>query len=127
MDYWTVRSSRYQVNLEGEVILCELEGDIKLDKEGKNHIVNYLTTTLTLLSDVATYTVLIGVLIKYCSVTRRNVCVYEVQQVDGPGHREVAVVRNEVMLCEFGNKGTITRTLVATVIYNCYRLLKSLL
>ena len=32
---------------------------------------------------------------------------YEVQQVKGPGHLGVAVVGDEVMLCECGNKGTI--------------------
>ena len=105
------------VNSEGEIIVCELEGDIvKLDKEGKNHIiVKHSTTTLSQLSDVATDKEdnIYCTDWKTCKVLRcdkngRNVHVYEVQQVEFPGHWGVAVVGDEVMLCERGSKGTIT-------------------
>ena len=43
-----------------------------------------------------------------CDKNGRNVRVYEVQQVKGSGHWGVAVVRDEVMLCECGSKGTTT-------------------
>ena len=104
------------VNSEGEVIVCELEGDIiKLDKEGKKHvIVKHSTTTLFELAGVATdkedniyctdwYTNKV----LRCDKNGRNVRVYEVQQMKGSGHWGVAVVGDEVMLCECVNKGTI--------------------
>ena len=104
------------VNSEGEVIVCELGGDIiKLDKEGKKHvIVKHSTTRLMWLSDVATdkedniyCTDLFTTKVLRCDKNGRNVRVYEVQQVKGSGHCGVAVVGDEVMLCECDNKGTI--------------------
>ena len=112
----TIRPFGVAVNSEGEVIVCELEGDvIKLDKEGKKHvIVKHSTTTLTWLSDVATdkedniyCTDRNTNKVLRCDKDGRNVRVYEVQQVKGPGHCGVAVVGDEVMLCELGSKGTI--------------------
>ena len=105
------------VNSEGEVIACELNGDIiKLDKEGKKHvIVKHSTTTLSRFSDVATdkedniYCIDKDTnKVLRCYKNGRNVRVYEVQQVEGSGHYGVAVVGDEVMLCECGSKGTIT-------------------
>ena len=115
---WTgiSRPSGVTVNSEGEVIVCEYSEDIiKLDKEGKKHvIVNRSTTTLTWLSDVATdkedniyCTDRNTNKVLRCDKNGRNVRVYKVQQVKGPGHWGVAVVADEVMLCECDNKGTI--------------------
>ena len=115
---WTglSRPSGVTVNSDGEVIVCEWYGDIiKLDKEGKKHvIVKYSTTTLTWLSDVAVdnedniYCTDLGTnKVLRCDKNGRNVRVYEVQQVEGLGHWGVAVVGDEVMLCERGSKGTI--------------------
>ncbi len=42
-----------------------------------------------------------------CDKKGGNVQVYEVQQVADPGHRGVAVVGDEVRLCEQKNIGTI--------------------
>ena len=42
-----------------------------------------------------------------CNKNGGNVQVHEVKQVKGPGHWGVAVVGDEVMLCEYDNKGTI--------------------
>ncbi len=42
-----------------------------------------------------------------CDKNGGNVQVYKVQQVAGPGHWDVAVVGDEVMLCERFNKGNI--------------------
>ena len=104
------------VNSEGEVIVCESRGDIiKLDEEGKTHvIVENSTTTLQGLSNVATdkedniYCNDLGTnKVLRCDKNGRNVRVYEVQQVKGRGHCGVAVVGDEVMLCECGNNGTI--------------------
>ena len=104
------------VNSEGEVIACEWKGDIiKLDKEGKKHVlVKHLTTTLSRLSDVATdkedniyCTDSETNKVLRCDKNGRNVCVYKVQLVKRPGHFGVAVVGDEVMLCERGSEGTI--------------------
>ena len=115
---WTGISGLFgvTVNSEGEVIVCELSGDIiKLDKEGKKHvIVKHSTTTLAYLLDVATdkedniyCTDWNTNKVLRCDKNGRNVRVYEVQQVEGPGHWGVAVVGDEVMLCEITGKGTI--------------------
>ena len=89
------------VNSEGEVFVCELMGDIiKLDKEGKKHVtVNYSTTTLSSLSDVATdkedniyCTDWNTNKVLRCDKNGRNVRVYEVHQMENEGHCEVAVV-----------------------------------
>ena len=115
---WTGISFPYgvTVNSEGEVIVCEYQGDIiKLDKEGKKHvIVQHSSTTLSRLSDVATdkedniyCTDWDTNKVLRCDKNGRNVHVYKLQQVKGPGHYGVAVVRDEVMLCERGSKGTI--------------------
>ena len=115
---WTGISDPFgvTVNSEGEVIVCELDGDIiKLDKEGKKHvIVKHSTTTLSRLSDVATdkedniyCTDRNTNKVLRCDKNEINVRVYEVQQVEGAGHCGVAVVGDEVMLCERGSKGTI--------------------
>ena len=42
-----------------------------------------------------------------CNNKGGNVQVHEVEQVNGPGHWGVAVIGDEVMLCECGNEGTI--------------------
>ncbi len=42
-----------------------------------------------------------------CDKNGDNVQVHEVQQVEGPGYRGVAVVGDEVMVCECNNRGTI--------------------
>ena len=104
------------VTSEGEVIVCEMEGDIiKLDKEGKKHvIIKHSTNTLSQLSAVATdkedniyCTDGVSNKVLRCYKNGRNVHVYEVQQVEGPGHWGVAVVGDEVMLCECNSEGTI--------------------
>ena len=42
-----------------------------------------------------------------CDKNGRNVRLYEIQQVEGPGYWGVSVVGDEVMLCELDSKGTI--------------------
>ena len=102
------------VNSEGEVIVCELDGDIiKQDKEGKKHvIINYSTTTLSRLSDVATdkedniyCTDWNTNKVLRCDKNGRNVRVYEVQQMNVRGHRGVSIVGDEVMLCDYSSGG----------------------
>ena len=104
------------VNSEGEVIVCELDRDvIKLEKEGKKHvIVKHSTTTLSELSGVATdkednvyCTDKLTNKVLRCDKNGRNVHVYKIRQVKGPGHYGVALIEDEVMLCECGSKGTI--------------------
>ncbi len=50
---------------------------------------------------------LLGNKILRCDKNGGNVQVHEVQQVKGPGYRGVAVVGDEVMVCERNNRGTI--------------------
>ena len=104
------------VNSEGEVIVCEWRGGIiRLGEEGKKHvIVKHSTNILSWLSDVATdkedniyCTSFVSNKVLRCDKNGRNVRVYEVQQVKGQGHSGVAVVGDEVMLCEDGNEGII--------------------
>ena len=104
------------VNSEGEVIVCELYGDIiKLDQKGKKSVtVKHSATALSELSDVATdkedniyCTDRASNRVLRCNNNGKIVCVYEIQQEKGPGHWGVAVVGDEVMLCECCNKGTI--------------------
>ena len=115
---WTGISwpSGVTVNSEGEVIVCEYQGDIiKLDKEGKKHvIVQHSTSTLSHLSDVATdkedniyCTDIYTNKVLRCDKNGKNVRVHEVQQVKGRRHCGVAVVGDEVMLCEVDNESTI--------------------
>ena len=118
VEVWTgiSRPVGVTVNSKGEVLVCEWQGDIiKLDKEGKKQIiVKHSTTRLSLLSDVAidkedniyctdrdTNKVL------RCDINGRNVHVHKVRQFKGPGHWGVAVVGNQVMLCECDSEGTI--------------------
>ena len=104
------------VNSSGEFVVCELDGDIvKLDKEGGKHvIVNRSASTLSQLSGIATDTndniyCIDGDSNKIlrCSKNGEILQEYEVQQEKGPGHCGLAVVGDEVMLCERGSKGTI--------------------
>ncbi len=103
-------------NSENNVIVVEEEGCIiKLDKNRKKTVlVSHLLSQLITLDGIATdsedniyCTDYESNKIMKCDKNGGNVQVYEVQQVAGPGHRGVAVVGDEVMLCEHNNEGTI--------------------
>ncbi len=103
-------------NSENNVIVVEEEGCIiKLDKNRKKTVlVSHLQSQLITLDDIATdsedniyCTDYESNKIMKCDKNGGNVQVYEVHQVVGPGHRGVAVVGDEVMLCERNNEGTI--------------------
>ncbi len=98
------------------MIVVEEEGCIlKLDKNEKETIlVSNSLSQFTELIGIATdsedniyYTYDDSNMIMKCDKNGGNVQVYEVHQVAGPGHWGVAVVGNEVMLCEHNNEGTI--------------------
>ena len=104
------------VNSEGEIIVCELTGDIiKFDRNGKRRtLVKSSQHELTNLRSVAvdhedniycidskTNTIL------KCDKTGGNVRINVTKQVKGPGYYGVTVVRNEVMVCE-RNRGGIS-------------------
>ena len=42
-----------------------------------------------------------------CNINGGHVKVHTVMQLQGPGHRRVTIVRDEVMISEVGNNGTI--------------------
>ena len=101
------------VNSVGEVVVSERVGDVIIcDKEGKR--LRSVQHKLGRCYGVAVD----GKDSIYCSdfdsnkIVRCNrdggrVKVHKVKQVRGPGHHSVAVVGDEVMVCECGSKGTI--------------------
>ncbi len=102
---------------DNNIILVAVEkgGVIKLNENGgKTLLVKYLQSNLKELEGIATdkegniyCTDYRSKKIMKCNKNGTNVQVYKVQQVAGPGHQEVAVVGDEVMLCERSNTGTI--------------------
>ena len=103
-------------NSEGDIIVAERQGDIvKFDKEGKKHVlVEHSKTMLDKLIAVAAdnedniyCTDMNSNKIMRCNKNGDNVQVYEVKQVEGPGHWGVIIVGDEVMLCECNNTGTV--------------------
>ena len=103
-------------NSVGDVIVTKYEGDIvKLESKGKTSVlVKHSKSELTRLESVSSSDDDIIYCTDYmtnkvmkCSKNGGNVQVHEVKQVKGPGHWGVAVVGDEVMLCERDNKGTI--------------------
>ncbi len=103
-------------NSENNVIVVGDKGCIiKLDKNEKRTVlVSNLLSQFTKLMGIATdsedniyCTNYNSNKITKCDKNGGNVQVYEVQQVASPGHRGVAVVGDEVRLCEQNNEGTI--------------------
>ena len=103
-------------NSVGDVIVTEFYRDIvKLESKGKTSVlVKHSDSKLTKLESVSTddedniycndydYNKVMK-----CNKNGGNVQVHEVKQVKGPGHYGVAVVGDEVMLCERDYEGTI--------------------
>ena len=103
-------------NSVGDVIVTEYSGDIvKLESKGKTSVlVKHSDSKLAYLESVSTddedniyCTDDDSNKVIKCNKNGGNVQVYEVKQVKGPGHWGVAVVGDEVMLCECNNEGTI--------------------
>ena len=103
-------------NSVGDVIVTEYKGDIvKLESKGKTSVlVKHSDSKLTKLESVSTdvedniyCTDYYSNKVMKCNKNGGNVQVYEVMQVEGPGHWGVAVVGDEVMLCERDNESTI--------------------
>ena len=97
-------------------VIVEYNGDIvKLESKGKTSVlVKSSDTKLSYLGGVSTddedniFCADYGSnKVMKCSKNGGNVQVHEVKQVKGPGHWGVAVIGDEVMLCENGNDGTI--------------------
>ena len=109
-------ASGITTNSVGDVIVTEYYRDIvKLESKGKTSVlVKYSDSKLTYLESVSTddedniyCTDYDSNKVMKCNKNGGNVQVHEVKQVKGPGHCGVAVVGDEVMLCEGGNEGTI--------------------
>ena len=104
------------VNSIGELVVTEQNGDIiKFDKEAKQKVfVKHLVSQLSALDGVAAddedniYCVdeESGKILK-CDKDGGNIQVHEVKQVKGPGHTGLTVLREEVMVCERKNRGTV--------------------
>ncbi len=101
-------------NSVGEVIVAECYGDIvKIDKEGKQTVlvehseIDKLSSIATDKEDMIYCSSRDSNKILRCDNNGGNVQVHEVQQVKGLGYRGVAVVGDEVMVCERSSRGTI--------------------
>ena len=115
--FWNLlRASGIAINSVGDIIFCESCGDIS-ELGTKNYsslLVAKGATKLKQLGSISTddedniyATDRMTNKVMKCNRNGRNVQVHEVKQVKGPGHCGVAVVGDEVMLCERGNEGTI--------------------
>ena len=109
------KPSGITVNSVGEIIVSELNRDIvMLDKEGKilrhiEHSQHQISELRSVAIDNEDNIYFIGSSNKI-GMSNRNcdkLQVREVQQVKGPGHRDIAVVGDEVMVIERSNKGQI--------------------
>ena len=102
------------VNSVGAVVVSESNGDIIIfDKEGNRlrSVQHKLVWSYGVAVDgkdniYSTYSKFNKIM--RCNRNGGRVKVHKVKQVQGPGHRGVAVVGDEVMVCECGSDGTIT-------------------
>ena len=101
------------VNSVGEVVVSELVGDVIIfDKEGKRlrsvqHKMGWCRGVAVDGEDNIYCIDLYSNKIMRCHRNGGRVKVHQVKQVQGQGHWGVAVVGDEVMVCECGNRGTI--------------------
>ena len=101
------------VNSVGEVVVSEPYGDVIIfDKEGKRlssvqHKLRHCYGVAVDGEDNIYCSDVNSNKIMRCNRNGGRVKVHKVKQVQGPGHRGVAVVGDEVMVCECGDKGTI--------------------
>ena len=101
------------VNSVGEVVVSERDGDVIIfDKEGKRlrsvqHKLRWCCCVAVDGEDNIYYIDLGSNKIMRCNRNGGCVKVHKIKQVQGSGHRGVAVVGDEVMVCECSNKGTI--------------------
>ena len=109
-------ASDITTNSVGDVIVTEHEGDIvKLESNGKKSVlVKHSESKLIELESVSTdnedniyCTNFMTNKVMKCNKNGGNVQLHEVKPVKGHGHWGVAVVGDEVILCERYNKGTI--------------------
>ena len=110
------RSCDITVNSVGEIIVAEYKGDIVvLDKEGKRlrcieHSQHQIDGLRSVAIDNEDNIYFIGFNSNKIGKSNRNcdkLQVVEVQQVKGPGHIDIAVVGDEVMVTERYNEGQI--------------------
>ena len=101
------------VNSVGEVVVSERDRDVIIfDKEGKRlrsvqHKLRWCCCVAVDGDDNIYYIDLGSNKIMRCNRNGGLVKVHKVKQVQGSGHRGVAVVGDEVMVCEDDNNGTI--------------------
>ena len=110
------KPSSITVNAAGEIIVAERNGDVVvLDKEGRRlrrinhseHNFKHLRGVAVDSEDNIYFTDLRTNHIFKSNKNCSKVQEYKVQQVKGPGHRDVAVVREEVKVTECDNGGRI--------------------
>ena len=107
------RPTSVAVNSVGEVVVSQCEGDVIIfDKEGKRlrrvqHKLRWCNGVAVDGEDNIYCIDLYSNKIMRCNRNGGRVKVHQVKQVQGPGHSGMAVVGDEVMVCECVNKGTI--------------------
>ena len=110
------RSFGIAVNLMGEVIVAEYQqGIVVFDKEGKRlrsieHSQHKIDILRSVAVDCENNIYFIGETSNKIGKSNRNcdkLLVRQVQQVKGPGHLDIAVVGDEIMVTEKNNKGQI--------------------
>ena len=103
------------VNSVGEIIVAEVKGDVVvMDRDGtrlrsvnsSDHQFEHLQGVAVDSEDYIYFTDLTNRIFK-SNKNCREVKVHKVKQVQGPGHYDVAVVGDEVMVTEHGYKGVI--------------------
>ncbi len=102
-------------NSTGELIVAGFDGILKLHEDGtKTTLVKKSASGLSKPFSLSTdeedniYCTCIGTnKLMRCDKNGDNVQVYKVDQVEGPGHLGVAVLEDEVLVCERYNEGTI--------------------
>ncbi len=102
-------------NSTGELIVAGFDGILKLHEDGtKTTLVKMSASGLSNPCSLATdeedniYCICLNTnKIMRCDKNGDNVQVYEVEQVKGPGYWGVAVLEDEVLVCECCNEGTI--------------------
>ncbi len=109
------RPTSIAINSTGEVVVSEHGGGIlKIDKKGTKRILassvcklNHVWSIATDKEDNIYCTSPATNQVMRCSKNGDNIRVYEVEQVEGPGHVGVVIDGDEVLLCESKNGGAI--------------------
>ncbi len=112
---WINWPTSFAINSTGEVVVIEWRGNLlKINRKDKEKILVNSVPVINMVNSLAIDKedniycagAVTNKIMRY-SKNGYNVQVYEVEQVEGPGHECVAVDGDEVLLCECKNSGAI--------------------